>query len=75
MDRKPRWTSENRQFVDRAKPAFMPAAETSGVLLRRFLRAQVGLDFGPPAPWPAFEHVRMMQQPIEQRGDGGGVAE
>ena len=25
----PRWTSENRQFVDRAKPAFSPAAETS----------------------------------------------
>ena len=25
----PRWTSENRQFIDRAKPAICPAAETS----------------------------------------------
>jgi hypothetical protein len=25
----PRWTSENRQFVDGAKPAISPAAETS----------------------------------------------
>jgi hypothetical protein len=24
---------------------------------------------------PAFEHERVMQQPIEQCGDGGGVAE
>src|SRR6266567_3296949 len=24
----PRWTSENRQFVDMAKPAIFPAAET-----------------------------------------------
>jgi hypothetical protein len=25
----PRWTAENRQFVDRSKPAIFPAAETS----------------------------------------------
>ena len=27
--RRPRWTVENRQFVDRAKPAISGAAETS----------------------------------------------
>ena len=26
----PRWTAENRQFMDRAKPAISQAAETSG---------------------------------------------
>ena len=29
MRREPRWTVENRQFVDRAKPAISGAAETS----------------------------------------------
>ena len=33
------------------------------------------MDLGAPAAWPALEHVGMMQQPIQQRGDGGGVAE
>ena len=46
---------EHGQLVDGAKPAFSPAAETSGVLLRRLLGAQVGLDFGAPAARPAFE--------------------
>jgi hypothetical protein len=36
---------------------------------------QIGLDFGAPAAWSAFEHMRMMQQSIEQCGDRGGVAE
>jgi hypothetical protein len=72
----PRWTSENRPFSDTAKPAISGIAiETSGVLLRRLLGAQVGLDFGAPAARSAFEHVRVMEQPIEQCGDGGGVAE
>ncbi len=28
-----------------------------------------------PAARPALEHVRVMEQAVEQRGDGGGVAE
>jgi len=62
----------NRQLVDGAKPAFSPTAETNGFLLRRLLGAQVGLDFGAPTPWSAFEYVRVMEQPIEERSDGGG---
>ena len=45
------------------------------VLLRDLVGAQVGLDLGPPAPRAAFEHVRVMEQPIEERSDGGRVAE
>src|SRR6476660_4717741 len=72
----PRWTCENRPFPDTAKPAISGVAiETSGVLLRRLLGAQVSLDLRAPAARSAFEHVRMMEQPIEQRGDRGGVAE
>ena len=33
------------------------------------------LDLGAPATRPALEHVRVMEQAVEQRGDGGGVAE
>ena len=33
------------------------------------------LDLGAPAARPALEHVRVMEQAVEQRGDGGGVAE
>jgi hypothetical protein len=45
------------------------------VLLRALLGAQVGLDLGAPAPRAAFEDVRVMEQPIEERGDGRGVAQ
>ena len=41
----------------------------------RLLGAQVGLDLGAPAPRSAFEDVLVMEQPIEGRGDGSGVAE
>src|SRR5437773_7483345 len=75
-EKSPRWTAQNRPLIDTSKPATTGvAAETNGVLLRGLLRAQVGLDLGAPASRSAFEHVRMMEQPIEQRGDGGGVAE
>ena len=38
--------------------------------------AQGCLDLGAPAArWPALEHMRVMEQTVEQRGDGGGVAE
>jgi hypothetical protein len=73
---KPRWTAQNRPLIDTSKPATTGvAAETNGVLLRSLLGAQVGLDLGAPAPRSAFEDVRVMEQPIEERGDGGGVAE
>jgi len=45
------------------------------VLPRGLVGAQVGLDLGAPAPRSAFEHVRVMEQPIEQCGHGGRVAE
>jgi hypothetical protein len=45
------------------------------VLLRGLVGAQVGLDLGAPAPRSAFEDVRVMEQPIEERGDGGRVAQ
>ena len=41
--------------------------------LRALLGAQVGLDLGAPAARAAFEHVSMVQQPIEERRDGRGV--
>jgi len=45
------------------------------VLLRALLGAQVGVDFGAPTPGPALQHVRVMEQAVEERGDGGGVAQ
>ena len=56
----PRWTGQKRQLVDGSKPAFLPATETSGVLLREGVGAQVGVDFGAPAARPALEHMRVM---------------
>jgi hypothetical protein len=58
----PRWTSENRPLTDTAKPA-IPGGRSRpvGVLLRRVLRAQVGVDFGTPAARSTFEHVRVME--------------
>jgi hypothetical protein len=76
LAQQPRWTGQNRPLIDTSKPATTGvAAETNGVLLRGLLRAQVGLDPGAPAPRSAFEHVRVMEQPVEERGNGGGVAE
>lgn len=56
----PRWTAQNRPSIDTSKPATTGvASETNGVLLRGLLGAQVGLDFGAPAPRSAFEDVRV----------------
>ena len=58
----PRWTSENRPLIDRAKPATTRvASETNGVLLQSVLGAQVGLDFGAPAARSALQDVRVME--------------
>ena len=51
------------------------AAETGGVLPRGLCGTQVGLDLRAPAAWPALEDMAMMQQAIQQGGDGRGVAE
>ena len=62
--------------VDTSKPAISGmAAETGGVLPRGLRGAQVGLDLRAPAAWPALEDMAMMQQAIQQGGDGRGVAE
>jgi len=45
------------------------------VLLRRLLSTQVGLDFGAPAFGAALEHVRVVQESIEQRRDRRGVTQ
>jgi hypothetical protein len=65
--------------VDVRKPAicrqgktgnFLRPAETSNFYFVASSVRKSVWTLGTPAPWPAFKHVRMMQQPIEQRGDG-----
>ena len=70
----PPWPAKTRNFVDSAT-CRMSLAEAGAVLLRGLVGAQVGPDFNAPAPRSAFEDVRVMEQPIEERGDGGRVAE
>ena len=72
----PRWTPQKRPLIDTSKAAISGmAAETGGVLPRGLRGAQVGLDLRAPAAWPALEDMAMMQQAIQQGGDGRGVAE
>ena len=72
----PRWTPQKRPLIDTSKPAISGmAAETGGVLPRGLRGTQVGLDLRAPAAWPALEDMAMMQQAIQQGGDGRGVAE
>ena len=44
-------------------------------VLRHRLGAQVGGDPGPPDAWAALDDVCVMQEPIDQGRDGGGIAE
>ena len=69
--------SWSKEFLaDTSKPAISGmAAETGGVLPRGLRGAQVGLDLRAPAAWPALEDMAMMQQAIQQGGDGRVVAE
>lgn len=64
-----------RQFVERAKPAISQVGRNRSVRLRPVIRAQIRLDFDPPAPWPALGHMGVVQEPIEQGRDRGGVAQ
>ena len=54
---------------------FLAADRDARVLLRGLVGAQVGMDFGAPAPRAALEHMGVMKQPIEERRHGGGIAE
>jgi len=71
--REPRWTAEKRPIVDGSNPAISAGGRDIGVLPHRFLRAQVCLHLCPPAPGAAFEHVRVVEQPVEERGHRGRV--
>ena len=70
--------------VDTSKPAIggrVKTGHTDGAPRRvssycvALLGTQVGVDLGPPAARSALEDVGVVQEAIEQRGDGGGVAE
>ena len=68
------WFPEGRHFHSRLRDDARRQSYPTG-LLRDLLCAQVGVDFGAPAPRSAFEDVRVMEQPIEERRDGGGVTQ
>ena len=38
-------------------------------------RKSVRLEFGVPAAGPALEYVRVMEEAVEERGHGRGIAE
>src|SRR6266436_5522036 len=38
-------------------------------------RVPLAVEPGAPAPGPTREHVRVVEEPVEHRGDGRGVAE
>ena len=52
-----------------------PGVDATTATSRRPVFWQGGLDPGAPAARAALQHVRVMEQAIEQRRDGGGVAE
>jgi transposase len=56
----PRWTAQIPPLIDSSNPAICGSDRDRRVLLRGFLRTQVGVDLGAPAPWPALEDVRVM---------------
>ena len=71
-----RWTPQNRPLIDTSKPA-ITAGRPKPVefyFIASSVRKSVW-SFGAPAARPALEHMAVMQQAIEHRGDGGGVAE
>jgi hypothetical protein len=57
---KPRWTAQIPPLIDTSNPAICGGDRDRGVLLRGFLRTQVGVDLGAPAPWAALEDVGVM---------------
>jgi hypothetical protein len=70
-----RFGSADPSTGSKSVPASTWATGGDMVLLRGLVGAQVGLDLGAPAPRSALKDVRVMEQPIKQRGDGGRVAE
>ena len=71
----PRGSPQNRPPGIGAKPATSGAIETGWFLARSFLGTQICVDFGAPAPGAALEDVGVVEETIEESGDGGGVAE
>jgi hypothetical protein len=56
----PRWTAQTPPLIDTSNPTICGSDRDRGVLLRGFLRTQVGVDLGAPAPWSALEDVGVM---------------
>jgi hypothetical protein len=75
-------SAPQRASVDTSKPAIcgrgktghFRAAETGEGLPRGLFLAQVGMDLGAPASWPAPEDVRVMEEAVQECGDGRGVS-
>jgi hypothetical protein len=57
---RPRWTAQIPPLIDTSNPAICGGGRDRGVLLRGFLRTQVGVDLGAPAAWAALQDVRVM---------------
>ena len=75
FDSVPRWITSKPATRDRVKTGHQRATETGWYLARSLLGPQICVDLGAPAPRAALEDVGVVEQAVEHRGDGGGVAE
>jgi len=57
------------------KPASCQAAETNGFYFVSSSVRKIGQHSRPPAPRPALEHLGVVKQPIEERGDRCRITE
>jgi hypothetical protein len=74
--RGPRWTVENRPLIDGSKPATTSGRpRPDSVLSHAFPWWQIAVELRTPAAWTTLQHVRVVEQAIEQRSDRCGVAE
>jgi hypothetical protein len=71
----PRGSPQNRPPGIGSKPATSGAIETGWFLACSLLGTQICVEFGAPAPGAALEDVGVVEETIEECGDGGGVAE
>jgi hypothetical protein len=70
----PRWTPQIRPLIDtQTRPPDRRAA--TGLACGGDRGVGRRLEFGPPATRAASEDVRVVEESVEQRGHGGGVAE